>query len=75
LLYYGRRDRQYLASLEVRVLDLHSRRNLGPATAEQLDYVALTAERKARRAAIPAARNVVNRLRGWRVMRAGDDQG
>jgi len=68
LLYYGRRDLQYLASLEVRVMDLESRRNLGPATAEKLEYVALTAEQKARRAAAPIARNVVNRLRAWRVM-------
>ncbi|MBL37654.1 MAG: hypothetical protein CMP07_04520 [Xanthomonadales bacterium] len=75
LLYYGRRDLQYLASLEVRVLDLNSSRNLGPATAEKLEYVALTAEQKARRAAVPVARNVVNRLRAWRVMRAGDGQG
>lgn len=75
LLYYGRRDIQYLASLEVRVLDLNLRRNLGPATAEKLEYVALTAERKARRAVVPVARNVVNRLRAWRVMRAGDGQG
>ena len=75
LLYYGRRDLQYLASLEVRVLDLDSRRNLGPATADKLEYVALTAETKARRAAEPVARNVVNRLRAWRVMRTGGDQG
>lgn len=75
LIYYGRRDLQYLASLEVRVLDLNSRRNLGPATIEKLEYVALTAEQKARRAAAPVARNVVNRLRAWRVMRGGADQG
>ena len=75
LLYYGRRDLQSLASLEVRVLDLDSRRNLGPATADKLEYVALTAENKARLAAEPVARNVVNRLRAWRVMRTGGDQG
>lgn len=75
LLYYGRQDLQYLASLEVRVLELDSRRNLGPVTTEKLEYVALTAERKARRAAVPVARNVVNRLRAWRVMRNGAGQG
>jgi hypothetical protein len=75
LLYYGRRDLQYMASLEVRVLDLNTRRNLGPTAAENLEYVALTAERKARQAAAPVARNVVNRLRAWRVMRGGPDQG
>ena len=75
LLYYGRRDLQFLASLEVRVLDLDSRRNLGPATTEKLEYVALTAEQKAHRAAVPVARNVVNRLRAWRVMRSEDGHG
>jgi len=75
LLYYGRRDLQYLASLEVRVLDLDSGRNLGPTAVEKLEYVALTAGQKARRAAGPVALDVVNRLRAWRVMRGSADQG
>ncbi|MEX0916284.1 MAG: hypothetical protein WDZ60_10345, partial [Wenzhouxiangellaceae bacterium] len=72
LQFYGRLENQYLASLEVRVVDLHAQRNLGPVMAEKLEYVALTADRKAREAAGPVARKVVNRLRALRS-RSGQD--
>ena len=75
LQFYGRRESQYLARLEVRVVDLHMQRNLGPVVAEKLEYVALTADRKAREAAAPIARNVVNQLRGLRATRSGSSQG
>lgn len=63
LVYYGRREPRYLATLEVRVIDLHEQRNLGPPVAEKLEYVALTADSEARKTATPIARNVVDRLR------------
>ena len=75
LQFYGRQESQYLARLEVRVVDLHMQRNLGPVVAEKLEYVALTADRKAREAAAPIARNVVNQLRGLRATRSGSSRG
>ena len=63
LRFYGRRELQLLATLEVRVVDLHKQRNLGRPLSRSVEYVALTADRKAREAADPVARNVVNRLR------------
>ena len=66
LRFYGRREFQFLATLEVRVVDLHEQRNLGPPVSRAMEYVALTAEREAREAADPVARNVVNRLRAMR---------
>jgi len=75
LKFYGRQESQYLARLEVRVVDLHAQRNLGPVVAEKLEYVALTADRKAREAAAPIARNVVNQLRGLRATHSGSTKG
>jgi len=75
LQFYGRYESQYLARVEVRVVDLHTQRNLGPVASEKLEYVAMTADRKAREAAAPIARNVVSRLRAARVVLSGADQG
>ena len=75
LQFYGRYEPQYLARLEVRVVDLHTRRNLGPVAARKLEYVALTADRKAREAATPIAREVVNRLRAVRAVPSRPAQG
>ena len=75
LQFYGRQESQYLARLEVRVVDLDMQRNLGPVVAEKLEYVALTADRKAREAAAPIARNVVKQLRGLRAARSGSGHG
>jgi serine/threonine-protein kinase len=63
LLFYGRSELQLLATLEVRVVDLHEQRNFGRPVVRSMEYVALTADRKAREAAGPVARTVVNRLR------------
>ena len=71
LQFYGRYEPQYLARVEFRVVDLHTQRNLGPVASEKLEYVAMTADREAREAAAPIARNVVSRLR---AVRSGADQ-
>ncbi|MGK7297173.1 MAG: protein kinase domain-containing protein [Candidatus Wenzhouxiangella sp. M2_3B_020] len=75
LQYFGRAEVQLLAELEVRVVDLHKQRNLGRPVTRALEYVSLTADREARRAAAPVARNVVNRLRALRAMRSGAEPG
>jgi len=75
LLFYGRQEPQYLARLEVRVLDLHAQRKLGPVLDRKLEYVTLTADREAREAAVPIGRNVVDRLRTLRATPGGSGQG
>jgi serine/threonine-protein kinase len=69
LQFYGRSELQQLATLEVRIVDLHDQRNLGRPVVRDIEYVALTAGREARQIAQPVARNVVNRLRALRAMR------
>ncbi|NKI36586.1 protein kinase [Wenzhouxiangella sp. XN79A] len=67
LQFYGRTDYQYLASLQVRVVALHERRNLGPIVRQKLEYVGLNADEKARDASREVARDVLARLRALRA--------
>jgi len=67
LQFYGRTDYQYLANLQVRVVSLHERRNLGPIVRQKLEYVGLNADEKARDATRSVARDVVSRLRALRA--------
>lgn len=71
LIYYGRQDLQYLANLEVRMVNLHAQKNLGPMLEHRLEYVVLTAQEQARKAAMPIADRVVGRLRSLRSQEAG----
>ncbi len=65
--FYGRTDYQYLANLQVRVVVLHDRRNLGPMLRERLEYVGLNADDKAREASRAVSRDVITRLRALRA--------
>lgn len=65
--FYGRTDYQYLANLQVRVVVLHERRNLGPMLRERLEYVGLNADDKAREASRAVVRDVITRLRALRA--------
>jgi hypothetical protein len=67
LQFYGRTDYQYLANLQVRVVALHERRNVGPIVRQKLEYVGLNADEKARDATRPVARDVVARLQALRA--------
>jgi serine/threonine-protein kinase len=67
LQFYGRTDYQYLANLQVRVVSLHERRNLGDILRRNLEYVGLNADEKAREASTPVARDIVSRLRALRA--------
>lgn len=67
LQFYGRTDYQYLANLQVRVVSLHERRNLGDIVRQNLEYVGLNADEKAREASTPVARDIVSRLRALRA--------
>ncbi len=61
--YSGRRETLTIASLQVKAVLLHERRNLGAPWVQNLEYVALNAPEKARAAAEPIANELVNRLR------------
>jgi predicted Ser/Thr protein kinase len=67
LQFYGRTDYQYLANLQVRVVSLHERRNVGAILRQNLEYVGLNADEKAREASNPVARDIVSRLRALRA--------
>ena len=61
--YSGRRETLTIASLQVKAVLLHERRNLGAPWSQNLEYVALNAPEKARAAAEPIANELVIRLR------------
>jgi len=65
--YYGRRQRQRLGRVEMRVVDLHRRDNIGTVFGEPIEYVPLTAEREAEQSAAPLVREVMARLRSLRT--------
>lgn len=68
LQFYGRSEIQRRARIEARVVDLHRQRNLGAVIRHAVEYVPLTAEREADRAARTLAATVLGRLRALRAV-------
>lgn len=62
LQFYGRRERQTTANVEVRALLLNEKRNLGTPWSMPLEYVPLNASDNAKEVATPIAADLVERL-------------
>ena len=60
--YYGRRQTQFIASVQVRAVDVRQRRGLGGPWTGQLEYVPLNATDVARETAQPIAQDLVEQL-------------